>query len=281
MMKNKQQSGASSRFWEAMDGASRVALTFHSEYARQRPNLEFITTRHPLAYAAIEYWKAKSLTGVPAVRIELDVKGVNKSKTLHAVVVLDDGRSAPRTADSLFKQVQQIKSLCRDLTSDDDSFAQTREQAANDMARKREEVEEETVRRNTALIAARTASIRASFEAKIRRAELTLSQVSDPRLERMYGGQIKNLQARMKAKLEELREGANVEAGYQLIAGGRIRIVQGGAEADWKDRKEEAVTITGAQEQSSNQGVPSGEEAKVEAAKKSLLARILAKRARR
>jgi hypothetical protein len=139
--------------------------------------------------------------------------------------VLDDGRLATRTAETLLYQMQHHPPSPIDLLYNESDFILSEKIASRHVADFRDEMLTETKRRNIAIIAARKAAVRASFGAKIARTEELLKGTHDERIARMRIGQIKNLQARLDAKLSELDKGANVSVYSVLVAGGRLRIV--------------------------------------------------------
>lgn len=232
------------RFRQALGEHQRLPLTFDSELARQRPRLEFITIRHPIAEAAAAYWSGVALPGIPAASVELtgppeeagdghfyiyllSVRGATTSVTLEPVVVLDDGRLAEQSAQSLLSALQQASPVPQHVERNDEAFATGQEIAARVIARQRDAVEAETRRRNAALVAARSTSVRTSFQAKIQRTQELLDEASDQRIQRMRSAQLKNLRARMEVKLAELERGREVVVSSALIAGGRVRIIPG------------------------------------------------------
>ncbi len=230
------------RFWEALQGNSRVPLTFSSEFARQRSLLEFITVRHPLARAAIDYWEQKGLGGVPAARIEvhgppneqgdgyfyvyqLDVLGARPQTTLYPILILDNGQIAAMTAETLLRQMQHSAKFLAELSVAEEDFLRVEAQAALQVAQERDHLKDEAERRNAAIVAAQKASVTTSFEAKIRRAQEQSVTAVDERIRRMRSGQVNNLRSSMLTKLAELEQGVNVSVSYKLVLGGRIRVV--------------------------------------------------------
>lgn len=228
----------------AMAEHKRIRLTFDDTYARQRPRLEFITVRHPLAEAARAYWEQHALAGIPASTLTvpgpaeevgegyfflyvLDVHGVAQRVTLEPVVVLDGGRLAARAAEHLLVELQCDGPAADDLTYSDGAFSLAEQSAMRCVGARRDALATEMRRRNEALLAARESAIRTAFEAKIRRTSELLEQSADERIRRMRTAQVQNLQARMQAKLVDLRRGKDVSVAHRLVAGGRVRVVLG------------------------------------------------------
>jgi len=222
--------------------ARQVALTFDSEYARRRPLLEFVTLQHALAGLAIDYWTTH--VTLPALNINavgpaeetgsgylfvfaLDERGVSRNVTLHPIIILDDDRIASRTAETILKQIQESSSQRTYLERDDARYAQALQISSEQIAHLRDSVRDETKARNSALIRARSASVDASFAAKIRRTRAMWQTATEPRIQRLREGQLRNLEARRQSKLEELRRGVNVVVSYSLLAVGRVEIARG------------------------------------------------------
>lgn len=228
------------RFLEAIQH-NVIPLTFDSELARQRPLLEFVTIHHPLAEAAAKYWQQKLHGGVPATSIQLEgpasetgdgyffiyqlsVNGAQPQHMLHAVIIMDDGRMAVSTAETLLRQLQLGRDT-KGIHYSEQGFLAAQQQADREIARWRDQLRTETLRRNTALIAAQKASLQTSFAAKIRRAEEQGQHTTNERIRRMRQAQARNLQATLDAKLAALEEKGKVSVSYTLIAGGRTRII--------------------------------------------------------
>lgn len=235
--------GLSDRFKAALSEQRRLALTFDSALAYERPLLEFVTARHPLAQAAREYWQDTIEPGIPAAEIQISgppdergdgyffiylmtVTGMAESVTLEPVVVLEDGREAPVSAQGLLNSLQGGSANPTGIDRSVDGFLRAEEIAAASMASKRDQVEQEVLMKNEALHAARSASINASFDAKIRRTTELLGLASDPSIQRMRASQIQNLKDRRAVKLAELSRARNISVGTSLIAAGLIRITE-------------------------------------------------------
>lgn len=228
----------------ALGEHKRIAVTFDSDYARQRPNLEFITIRHPLAEAAREYWSARPKPGIPSSQLAmkgpteeagtgyffihmLDVSGAAQRILLEPVIMLDDGRMAPGSAERLLKELQQSADEIPSLADSQALFTTARNRSDACIALRRDEIQDEARRRNDALLAARSASLRASFDAKIRRTEEYLGEAAEERIRRMRAAQVANLRARLQVKLDDLDRQRNVVVSSKLIASGRVQIIPG------------------------------------------------------
>lgn len=233
-----------SRFKQAMGFNKQVALTFDADLARERNLLEFVTHQHLLAQAALEYWAKTLVDGkIPASKIVIDgqndehgdgfffiysleEQGLTLRRTLHPVIIFDDGTFATESAKTLFSQLLNQSGRVDNLDAGN-GFISSQETLANNwIAEQRDRISIQANKRHSALINIRAASITESYDAKIRRAQQTLQAVSEARIVRMYEGQIRNLEAQRDRKLKELREKDHVSVSHSLIAAGRVRVMQ-------------------------------------------------------
>lgn len=176
----------SAQFRSVITDRRRLSFTFDNDFARQRPNLEFITIRHPLAEAALEYWAARPTEGIPAGEIQISgpaqeqglgyffiylVKtyAATQATTLETVIALDSGGFAIQSAAQLLRQIQEGAPIPKELARSDDAFAAAERAASRVMAGRRTAREADARGRNRALLLARTTSIRTSFDAKLKR----------------------------------------------------------------------------------------------------------------
>jgi ERCC4-related helicase len=228
---------------ESRDG---LPCTFNSDYARERPLLEFITIQHPLAQMAVEYWRdeAKKAPYYPwaTLSIEghpeeaglgyffiyaLDEEGLSPKRTLRSIVVLDDGRFASKTAEFLLGQFHNAQLLDVDDSDRDDMshrWAQVEQEITfSRVITLRDQIREESKRRNEAILEQRRQAVKSSYHAKIESAEKRLRESTDSNIRRMYEGRVRNLGAELSEKLGTLNK-ATYSISHHLVAGGRIEI---------------------------------------------------------
>jgi hypothetical protein len=153
------------------------------------------------------------------------VRGASPSVTLEPIIILEDGRIARESAESLLRSLQDSAPVPRGIVRDDAAFAAARARADEEIAYHRKNVEARVRERNAVLLEARKAAVLGSYKAKIASAEKQLEVADNERIRRMRQAQIRHLQARMEAKLEDLARGQDVAVSSTLLAGGRIRIV--------------------------------------------------------
>lgn len=245
--KYRLQLDPSSPVMQAHAKHGRLALTFDSELARQRPSLEFVNVYHPLARMALEYWQESQAGGsegsvTPAYLevfgsmqeagnawffvFSVSVHAVNHREVLEVIVLHEsDGRILEQTQRQLLRLVQDQALTSR--TGDPfpaEDFERWRKQAEAYMASRRDEIKAEESMKNLAAINMRRASLEASIDAKLRRIERISSNTDDPRIQRMYSGQVRNLIARKEQASRNLERYRDVAITTRLITGGRLLI---------------------------------------------------------
>ena len=221
---------------------NRLAVTFDADLARERPALEFVTARHPLVGLALDHWRAKQMPGLPASEVEVDgpaeeagdgtffiyliqIGGIRQRVVIEPVIIMDDRHAVRDTESRLLAAIQEGARFPAEISRNDDDFEQAEEEAAEIIALRKAALLHDVSRQNDALIVARLASTRASFEAKIDRTHTALSHTMDERIQRMRRAQIENLRAKLQEKIAEINSAKEITISSQVIAGGRIRIV--------------------------------------------------------
>ncbi|HEY1016047.1 MAG TPA: hypothetical protein VGE07_25280, partial [Herpetosiphonaceae bacterium] len=235
--------GTMTRFYEAHQQKLVLPLTFDSDLARQRARLEFITINHILARTAIAYWQSKPHGRVPALNLhcpgpreetghgyffiyQFTVHGAEAQSLLKPIILLSHGQRAPHTTQTLFQRLTDAPMTAHHPLPPQatDEFLATERQASTQIAVDRDELQATMQRRNTALRAAHQTSIRTTFDAKIARARDRLHHATDERIARMKTAEIRNLEAKKHARLEELATTNDVHVSHRLVAGGAITI---------------------------------------------------------
>lgn len=232
---------ASMPFKAALGNHHKLAFTFDSELARTRPLLDFVTLRHPLGEAALHHMRERRGAGIPAARIAvtgeshecgtgyffvylLEVTSARPRTSLESVVVMDDGRLAQQLSGRLLKALQKHLPPPAWLESSVEAFQHARQCADDVIAERRRTIEREASDRNEAILAARTAAVRTSFDAKIRRSLEIGAAATEPKIRQMKEGEARNLEARKEAKIRELGNLKNVAVSWRLVIAGRIHV---------------------------------------------------------
>jgi ERCC4-related helicase len=239
-LNHRQQYKVSDRFREALHRRA-VSLTFDNELARRRPLLEFVTIRHILAGAALDYWRSKLPVTIPATTITISgppaerghgyffiyqvmVSGAQQQSSLHPIILLKNQVQAPETTKTFFAHLSHEATIFSKTKHADDEFIQQEQYASQQMAMHRDRVHREVAQRNVARVLVQKTSIQTSFEAKIQRAQEQAMATLDERIRRMKQSEVKNLQLKMKTKLAELEKANIIDTSHRLVAGGYIEI---------------------------------------------------------
>jgi hypothetical protein len=214
--------------------------------ASRRKLLHFITLRHPMAQAALDYWREKldpsetfARVGVRADGIRpgeyyfflflFEAHGADKLIRLVPVVIL------PEEGDIYLELSRRLLHLIQTsaykpeggyAAIDQDDVEVSQRIALDYMAKKRIEMEQEILRSNEALVNARLEGVKQSYEAKARRIESTLIKVREARIRRMYEGQLRNLKARYEIKCQEIENLRQVSVSFSQALRGVV-IVDG------------------------------------------------------
>ena len=227
-------------------GPRGVPVTFDSEVAHARRPLEFVNVWHPLAKMAFEHFRSKGtlepeqrmVRFVVPVGHNLDSgeycfflfsiasHGITESHQLHSVILDFQGNVHDQLSTGFLKVVQESLGQHDDdleITLSVEKFHQLKANALEHMGKVRQERENLSLQRNNAQITARKASLERTFHAKVRRAEARLERAEEPRIIRMHQGEIRNLQTRLNAALEELEARRQVSVTYEPVAYGLVR----------------------------------------------------------
>ncbi|MCC6174553.1 MAG: DEAD/DEAH box helicase family protein [Chloroflexi bacterium] len=237
--------GASDLFLrEVGRSGGKVIVTFDADYARTQPLVELVTTRHLLAQGAREYWEGHPRCRLPAVRLEirgskqeetgegyffiylLTEHGVAERSRLEPLIILDDGHIADDASARLLQAFQQDadRPPSPGTPFNEGEYETVKGLARDRMLLRQSELQRELAARHDAQLAARAASIKASFDAKRVRILETIEKAPDVRIRRMNEGKLRSLDARRSGKLAELEGGGAVSISFQLVASGRVHI---------------------------------------------------------
>lgn len=238
-------------FLKALVPGKQLPLTFDHQMASQRKLLHFITLRHPLAQAALEYWKEKVDPAETFVRVGVNgrlpdgtrlrsgdyyfflftfqASGVEKISRLVSVVVLpEEGDIFTELSRQLLHLLQtsstEISGILPDV--DPSTLEAAQQSAMNFMTTQRDSLEQDIRRSNEALINARLLALSQSFDAKRRRLQEILGKVTEARIRRMYEGQLRNQNARFEARQKEIEAQRAVITQFSLSLRGLVRVLE-------------------------------------------------------
>ena len=238
---NKSLNRLSESFKSAMYDKGWTALTFDSELARDRSLLEFVTIRHPLAEAAIRYWREQPPEGVPAARVAVgppsgttragsyfiyfvEVKSIKPQILLECVLVADNGTISHDHAGKVLQAMTSTGAVSAVTTQDTDQIETAQSIADRMIAQYRDEIERKALTDNEVLVATRSASVETSFAAKIERTMALARNAPEERIRRMRTSEAENLLRKRDVRLREVRTAQHVAVTSRLIACGRYDI---------------------------------------------------------
>lgn len=222
-----------------------IPVTFNSDLALKRPILEFINVWHPLVRLAYYTFNQQPQLDPEArmVRFKMGVdqnqmKGVNTfflfcistrsiltEDELVTVVIDKAGNINYKLSEDFLNILQNNlteESEHSDISIDHESLTGFRDIAVQYMANLRQQREDATVKRNDALISTRRGALEKTFEAKKNRALLRLNRATDDRIIRMHEGEIRNLQSKLEAAIEDIESKKHVSVTYEPVAIGIV-----------------------------------------------------------
>ena len=247
----------SAGFLRKLSDSTRVAATFDGEMANRRRQLEFLNQRHPLVQmAAAHYLDGAAahqgpypLTSLVVHAARLDVDGpwpepgdyefmlmllsvegaVKQMRLLPIAFERWSGRRAPDVEGRLLRLVQDlaVDGSDADVTVEERKHLEARAlQAAAAVA---DQLEAEAIDRNEASIAVRRATLERTFQHRISKRRALLAEASDERIRRMRSGEIANLEADLRRRVEDLEAKRAVAVTTVPVGGGRLILGAPGA----------------------------------------------------
>ncbi|MDD5368138.1 MAG: SNF2-related protein [Anaerolineaceae bacterium] len=237
---------SSQQFLQKLRPGQEIPMTFRSDLAFQRKLLEFITPRHPLAQAALEYWKGKSGGIKRAACIRLDTKtvpsgrycffiftfrsaGIDKDTRIIPIVVSAENGDVYNDFSKQFLGLAQTCALPYDggiACLDPSTLDQAEESALLYMTRERDVLCQEMKESNTALLNARRSAVEQSYQAKRKRIDTVRQKVNNQSIIRMYEGQLRNMEARYLAKIRDIQSKTEVQVSFSLELHGFAEVVR-------------------------------------------------------
>jgi superfamily II DNA/RNA helicase len=255
ILKKKKGDRTASEFLKAISPGKQLPVTFNDQMASQRKLLHFITLRHPLAQAALDYWKEKINPAETFTCIAVRMDGREGSRlasgdyffflfTVHATGMESTSRLTPvavvpKECDIYTDLSRQLLHLLQTSSSDlsgalptidKDDLEAAQQAALWYMTSQREALEKDLRNSNEALIEARLQAITQSYQAKQRRVQEAMEKVSEPRIIRMREGQLHNQAASYQARRKEIEAQRQVTTSFSLALRGLVRVEYGGGE---------------------------------------------------
>ena len=244
--RNKKFDRSSQQFLTKAFAGKTVPLTFSHDLAYQRKLLEFVTPRHPLTQAAKDHWAQKREGVKLLARIQIatrvappgsyyffiysmDSAGISRNTRIVPIVITAQTGEMHKDLSEQFIRLSQLGAqddkggsakLENSLVEDAES------RAVSYMAQIRDQLYHELETSNDALVNARVSAVEQSYFAKRTRIEGILRKVSNPSIQRLYKGQLNNLETRKDIKIHEIQEGRKFDVSFSLQIRGVVEVVQ-------------------------------------------------------
>jgi len=222
-----------------------LPVTFSHDMAYKRKLLEFITPRHPLTQAALEYWREKNKDSRFVYRVTfqtdiapagkylffiyaLDSEGVNSDIRIIPVVISAESGDKNNNLSEQFLRLAQTSGISRNITGathTEDELSKIQEAASQFMTAVRDRLRQEMEASNDSVVNARLAAVNQSFLAKQRHIKDILNKVSNTSIQRMYEGQLRNMEAKKNAKELEIEKGRQLNVNFSLQLRGFVDVV--------------------------------------------------------
>lgn len=249
ILTKKRNDLTASEFLKSLNPGKQLPITFNDKMASRRKLLHFITLRHPLAQAALDYWRERidpaecfAYIGIKTEKSqEIPIRsglyyfflftfhatGIEKiSRLVPAIVVPQKGdihtHFSRRLLHLLQTSADEIGTPYPKVDMDDLEYAH--DVALKYMANQRDNLESEIRRNNEALVNARLEALSQSYEAKRRRIQGKLKKVEEPRIQRLYQGQLRNQKARYDAKRKEIEAMRKISVSFSLALRGMVKV---------------------------------------------------------
>jgi len=226
----------------------RVFITFRSDTAYQRPDLEYLYLHHPLVRAIVSHYEKNEadLNGVSKVELVSDVlekgdyayfiylvetKALKSGFKLESIIInCDSGKSfmkeeSMKVVALMVEQGTQYAEEPLWTTEQRDRLFQTAEGL---MASCVEVTSVDLARVNEAMINRKRENVRQSYDRKIEKREAELKEGEQKgwqeRRLNMSRGSIRNLKSKRDLKIRDLEESLNISITSRLVAAGFLRI---------------------------------------------------------
>ncbi len=222
-----------------------LTLTFDAETAKRR-NIEFVTLHHPMAQAALAYYRKFGGRGVPKIVLwidrnsetphgdyaffiyRFDILSATPQCTLIPILVpTDDPDPQPFQSEVFLKQLTSEQDRKQpEFAIDEGRFSQLQDAASNYVAIVSQDKETSERQYNDPLIDERITSLNRHFSSLIESLQGQLTVVTEERIKRMRHSQIRNSKRRRNERIEEEESKRAVRVEYTMIAAGLARVLQ-------------------------------------------------------
>jgi SNF2 family DNA or RNA helicase len=225
-----------------VEGGGTFLVTFHPDVAYRR-RTEFLNLRHPFIKGILRYYEEEE--GRLYRAGQLQIQGPRDQEFLFFIFILEASGLLPRQnllAVAVDMATATVDEEVSDLILSCLSSVELRDppqrplllpevvtrcfEAAQAYAfGRREALKAELERANEAIAVSRQESLTESLQVRQGRVRERLASTEDERIRRMYQAQLRNLETRVRAKIEELDVKKVVNVSVRPLAGGYARVV--------------------------------------------------------
>lgn len=230
---------------------SGLLVTFNDQEACRDETLEFITIHHPIIKAIKRYYEENRQsvhnTAQFCLKGDSEFKGdylfliylLEKTalkRELILVPILVNLRTrkvhiADRLCDWFLGEIVRAKPSEKKLADyEDRDFEAMFKEAEEYLEMIREEEEQKLKRTNDTLVNNQVESVKQAAAIKIKKAEETIGKLleqgktEEDRIVKLHRGRIRNFRIAMESKIKDLEQKRAVSVGFNLVAGGVVRI---------------------------------------------------------
>jgi len=221
---------------------AQIPITFSQKIAYERKLLEFITPKHPLAAASINYWheRHQNIKHISRFCITTDKvspgvftyfiytinsTGVNPDTHLVPIVINNNNHQINKDLSRRLLRLIQTEALGSwnqktKCISDEICNNIAQNEISNECVRLKEEISKS----NQQLLNARRSSLEQSYLAKKISVENRLTSNMNEKIGRMLRGQLRNMETKFLGKIAELDLKTEVIVSYELELEGTIEV---------------------------------------------------------
>jgi SNF2 family DNA or RNA helicase len=234
----------------AKSSRGRVTVTFDSDRAYRKPEIEFLYFHHPLVRVIVDYYEKHKDEISPVTKIEImrseypsgdyyffvylvKTYALIPGYRLETIIVSRDNQRTyeQRGSEAMLSFLIEKGKTFAEEPPDNEPERKAMLDASSELISKRiKEWEKKLIKRNSAQISQKREAIRQSYERKIQRREAELEKGilegwQEKRLQ-IPRGALRNLKAELNEKMHDLNAAEQVSISHNLISCGFIRVME-------------------------------------------------------
>ncbi len=217
-------------------------ITFDDTTARENPRLPFLHSSHEIVQTAISrlseagmnLWKARvgrfrlpddlredasAADGVLLTIWRITVHGLDEQTTMLPIAMgAATGEILENCSERLLGALSASEGVNATSGIDEDTVMLGYDYSFEEAARRRREIEDLTRDQQESRVAVQTATLKRSYNARIRRSAKLARNATDDRIRRMHNGRVHNLKAELEDRLAKLTSAPEPTAEFDIIA---------------------------------------------------------------